>query len=109
MSLEGCTALITGASAGLGWEFARQLAGRARSLVLVSRREERLSQLGNELTGRRAGLNVHIRKADLANRVQVDELAAWLERERIEVDFLINNAGLGDLGDFATSDPERNE
>ena len=109
MKLEGCTALITGASAGLGWEFARQLASRARSLVLVSRREERLSDLGNDLIGRRATLNVHIRKADLADGAHVDELAAWLEREKIEVDFLINNAGLGDLGDFATSDPERNE
>jgi uncharacterized protein len=108
MKIEGCTALITGASAGLGWEFARQLAGRARSIILVARREEKLSELHAALSAGRPEMNIHVRKADLADPAQVDELAAWLEREKIGVDFLINNAGLGDLGEFATSDPERN-
>ena len=109
MKIDNCNALITGASAGIGLEFARQLAGRAQSLILVARREERLSELRDELTGNHPGLTVHIRKIDLANLSQVEELIAWLEREKIDVDLLINNAGLGDLGPFATSDPARNE
>ena len=52
MKLKGCHALITGASAGLGWEFASQLAGQADSLVLVARRKERLEELQRELMER---------------------------------------------------------
>jgi short-subunit dehydrogenase len=109
MKIDNCNALITGASAGIGREFARQLAGRARSLILVARREERLSELRDELTGNHPGLTVHIHKTDLADLSQIDELAKWLEREKIDVDLLINNAGLGDLGPFGTSDPACNE
>ena len=105
MKIKGCCALITGASAGLGREFARQLAGHAGSMVLVARREERLHELRDELTRRDPNLNVHIRRIDLANPAEVDELMAWLEREKIEVDLLINNAGVGDFGPFATIDP----
>jgi len=109
MKIDNCSALITGASAGIGHEFARQLAGRARSLILLARREERLNELRNELKGQHPNLHVHIRKTDLADLAQMKELVAWLEREKIDVDLLINNAGLGDLGPFATSDPIRNE
>ena len=105
--VAGCCALITGASAGIGREFARQLAGRAGSLVLVARRLERLEELRDELTKKNPNLNVHCRAADLSQSNQVDELCAWLEREKITVDFLINNAGLGDRGSFVTSDPQR--
>jgi short-subunit dehydrogenase len=109
MKLEGCSALITGASAGIGREFARQLAGRGRSLILVARREQKLNELREDLKQQHPNLTVHIRKADLADPTQLKELVAWLEREKIDVDLLINNAGLGDLGPFATSDPIRNE
>src|SRR5437660_7554635 len=109
MKIDNYNALITGASAGIGREFARQLAGRRRSLILVARREERLSEFRDELTRNHPGLTVHIHKADLANLSQIDELAKWLEREKIQIDLLINNAGLGDLGPFATSDLERVE
>jgi uncharacterized protein len=109
MRLDNCSALVTGASAGIGTEFARQLAGRARSLVLVARREERLNELRDELTRRDPNLNAHVRKTDLADLGQVDELVAWLENEKVDVDLLINNAGLGDYGSFATSDPARND
>src|SRR5437016_9288008 len=109
MKIDNYNALITGASAGIGREFARQLVGRARSLILVARREERLSELRDELTRNHLGITVHIRKMDIANLSQVEELIAWLEREKIEVDLLINNAGLGDTGAFATSDPIRNK
>jgi len=109
MRLDDTNALITGASSGLGREFARQLAGRARSLVLVARREQRLSELRGKLTQHHPNLVVHIRETDLADLAQLKELVAWLEREKINVDLLINNAGLGDSGPFATSDLKRNE
>lgn len=105
--LEGCSALITGASAGIGREFARQLAGRAQSLVLVARRQERLEELRDELTKRDSSLKVHIRAVDLSDDRAVIELFDWLERERIPIDLLINNAGLGDVGPFATSELQR--
>ena len=66
MKLENCNALITGASAGIGREFARQLAGRARSMILVARRDERLIELAEQMKREHPKLVVHIRKADLA-------------------------------------------
>src|SRR5216684_9136558 len=109
MKLDGCNALITGASAGIGREFAQQLAGRARTLVLVARREERLNELRDELRNRNAKLSVHVRVVDLCDKRQIDDLIASLEQAKIDIDLLINNAGLGDYGSFATSDPERND
>ena len=103
----GASVLITGASAGIGREFARQLAGRAGSLVLVARRRERLEELRDELTKRDPNLNVHIREADLSDERAVVDLVEWLEREKIAIDLLINNAGLGDRGAFATSQTKR--
>jgi uncharacterized protein len=105
--VAGCCALITGASAGIGREFARQLAGRAGSLVLIARRLERLEELRDELTKKDPNLNIHCRAVDLSQASEVEELCAWLEREKIAVDFLINNAGLGDHGSFATAEPQR--
>jgi len=109
MILDGCRALITGASAGIGREFARQLAGRARSFVLVARHEQKLNDLRDELRRAHPNLNVHIQETDLADSVQLKNLITWLDCEKIDVDLLINNAGLGDIGSFVTSDPRRNE
>lgn len=103
----GASALITGASAGIGREFARQLAGRAGSLVLVARRLDRLEELRDQLTKTDPNLNIYIRAVDLSQPSAVGELCAWLEREKIAIDFLINNAGLGDRGSFVTSEPQR--
>lgn len=109
MNLDGCTALISGASAGIGREFARQLAARARTLVLIARREQRLNELRDELRNGSPQLTVHVRIVDLCNKSQIDELVGWLEQNRIEIDLLVNNAGLGDYGGVATSDPKRND
>lgn len=109
MKIDGCSALITGASAGIGREFARQLGSRARSLVLVARRGQRLNELRDELRNRNPQLNVHVHGVDLYEKGQIDGLIAWLEQEKIDIDFLINNAGLGDYGSFATSDPGRDD
>ncbi|PYL59935.1 MAG: hypothetical protein DMF24_11730 [Verrucomicrobia bacterium] len=68
MKLKNCSALITGASSGIGREFARQLANRARKIVLVARRSERLADLRDELLNRNPNLDVHVRVADLADR-----------------------------------------
>ena len=105
MTLDNCSAVITGASAGIGREFARQLASRARLLVLVARRRDRLEQLRTELVAGNPTLLVNIREADLSNLEQTMQLAAVLTNEPI--DFLINNAGLGDHGPFTKADPTR--
>jgi short-subunit dehydrogenase len=76
-------------------------------LVVVARRLDRLEELRDELTRRDPNVNVHVRPADLSKLSEVEELTAWLERENIAVDFLINNAGLGDRGAFATGDLQR--
>ncbi len=104
---EGCTALVTGASSGLGAEFARQLAPRASVLVLVARRNDRLESLRAELGEKFPDLSVLIYAADLAIEEKRDELAVWLHDQGIRVDFLINNAGLGDHGEFQVSEWER--
>jgi len=109
MKLDDCKALITGASSGIGCEFARQLAGRARSMILVARRDERLIELADQLQREHPKLLVHIRKVDLADLGQLRAFFEWLDRENLEVDVLINNAGLGDSGPFAQSDRDRNK
>jgi len=107
MKINGCNALITGASAGIGREFARQLATRVRTLVLVARREQRLNELRDELRNQNAQLNLHVRVVDLSDKSQIDELVRWLQENKIDIDFLINNAGIGDQGPFATIEPGR--
>ena len=108
MKLDDCNALITGASAGIGREFARQLAGSARSMILVARRDERLIELADHLKREHPMLAVHVRKADLGDLRQLQDFLESLDREKLEIDLLINNAGLGDSGPFAQSDPDRN-
>jgi short-subunit dehydrogenase len=68
-----------------------------------------LNELRDELTQHYPDVAVYVRKTNLADLAQMNELLAWLDNERIDVDLLINNAGLGDSGNFATSDPLRNE
>ena len=109
MKLDDCNALITGASAGIGREFARQLASRARSMILVARRDERLIELADRLKREHPKLVVHVRKVDLADLGQLRTFLESLDRDKLEVDLLINNAGLGDSGPFAGSDPDRNK
>jgi len=105
--LEGCHALVTGASAGIGREFARQLGGRAAKLVLVARRKERLEELRAELLGRHPALQIEIRPTDLSQSTEVDELISWAAMQKPAIDLLINNAGLGDFGSIASADPKR--
>ena len=99
-----CTALITGASAGIGREIARQLAPLAGTLVLVARRKDRLESLRDELRGINPDLRVEIRTVDLSIPAEVDALCEFLRGSGAELDFLINNAGFGDSGTFETSE-----
>ncbi|MGI9114434.1 MAG: hypothetical protein DLM52_09160 [Chthoniobacterales bacterium] len=105
MTLDNCTAVITGASAGIGAELARQLAPRAKTLVLVARRRDRLESLRDRLIAVNRTLSIETRETDLSNIEETMELARWLAEEPI--DFLVNNAGLGDLGAFAKAEPQR--
>ncbi|RYD72576.1 MAG: SDR family oxidoreductase [Verrucomicrobiaceae bacterium] len=104
-SFHGCTALITGASSGIGREIARQLAPQARELILVARRMDRLEELRKELA--RPGLSVQCHSVDVANE---QDLAAFLQKVQAfetPVDFLINNAGVGDHGFFEKTEWSR--
>lgn len=109
LKLDGCTALITGASAGIGREFARQLAPRAGALVLVARRADRLEELRHQLVRENPGLPVDARIADLAEPDEITRVIEWLDDQAIEVDLLINNAGVGDHGIFVTGESARVE
>ncbi len=99
-----CTALITGASAGIGREMARQLAPLAGTLVLVARRMDRLETLRAELLAINPELRVQCRSVDLSQRAEVAALCDSLKEESLELDFLINNAGFGDSGTFESSE-----
>lgn len=107
MNFQDCTVLITGASAGIGREFARQLAGRAGEIVLVARRADRLEELRDELRRSQPDLRVQVRATDLSDPAAIEGLCEGLEREKVSIDLLINNAGLGDTGPFSMSQPAR--
>ncbi|MCX8492842.1 MAG: SDR family NAD(P)-dependent oxidoreductase [Chthoniobacterales bacterium] len=106
-TIKDCTALITGATAGLGAEFARQLASVASRLILVGRREERLSSLSDALKILHPNLRIDCFKADLSQSTERERLTAWIIREEVPLNLLINNAGLGELGPFDSADWER--
>jgi len=103
----GCTALITGASSGIGEAFARRLAPVARYLILIARREDRLETLRRELEASHPTVRVITRSCDLTDPGATESLVRWLADENFEIDLLVNNAGLGDHGHFATADWER--
>jgi short-subunit dehydrogenase len=106
-TIRGSTALITGATAGLGAEFARQLAPVASRLILVGRREERLNELAASLRKSAPQVRLDPFKADLALPSERERLAAWIIREEIPLTLLVNNAGLGDLGPFDNAEWKR--
>jgi short-subunit dehydrogenase len=100
MKLAGCSALITGASSGLGAEFARQLAPQATSLVLTARREEEMNALAHELQAKHPALRIAVIPCDLADAEQRAQLPGHVASLGFRVNLLINNAGLGDYGPF---------
>lgn len=93
-------ALVTGASSGIGAEFAKALSARGYELVLVARRAERLQQLASELPG-----SAHVIACDLVS--DAASLAGKVKDAGLEVDLLVNNAGFGTHGRFAQIDAAR--
>ena len=104
-SLDKCRAVITGASSGLGAEFARQLAPRAELLVLVARRLEALEEVRRGLPA--GGARVECCAADLGTEAGRAVLLAFLDAKGLCPSLWINNAGLGDYGPFASSAVEK--
>ena len=94
-------ALVTGASAGLGVEFARQLSKRGHRLVLAARRKERLEELAKELGNARA-VAIDLSKSNASAKLMAD-----IEDNGETVDLLVNNAGFGLIGRFAKLDAKR--
>jgi short-subunit dehydrogenase len=91
--------LVTGASSGIGAEFARALRRRGESVVLVARRQDRLAALCSELGGEPGAVAI---AADLAREGAADELREQLDDRGLAVDGLVNCAGLGLTGPFAS-------
>ncbi|WP_345438777.1 SDR family NAD(P)-dependent oxidoreductase [Microbacterium gilvum] len=106
MTVAPRTVLITGASSGLGAEFARRFAARGSALVLVARREDRLQSLADDLR-RDHGAEVHVLPADLAQEGAARALRERLDAEGLRIDGLVNNAGFGVRGPAAMTDPVR--
>lgn len=90
------TALVTGASSGIGAEMARELARRGHGLVLVARRAERLQELAEELADR--GVRIEVLPTDLADGSERAGLPQRVDELGLEVDVLVNNAGLSTTG-----------
>jgi short-subunit dehydrogenase len=96
-------ALITGASAGLGLEFAKLFAADKHDLVLVARRKDRLDALAAELT-QAHGIKVEVIAADLMDAGAPQQVLDAVKRSGLEVGFLVNNAGFGNNGPFAQAE-----
>jgi short-subunit dehydrogenase len=105
--LEGSTALVTGASSGIGREIARQLAARGvAKLALVARRRDRLEDLARELKGAHPAIQVHLEARDLGVPAQVEAAAAGAEAALGPIDVLVNCAGFGNFALYDSADPK---
>lgn len=100
MNLKGKTALVTGASSGMGVEFAKQLAAMGADLVITARRADRLEKVAAGIAAAH-GVKVTVVALDLAREGAARELFAKTEGAGIRIDVFINNAGVGLYGDFA--------
>ena len=107
-SFAGKWALITGASSGLGLEFADLLAAQKVNLVLVARRQEPMEKLASDLR-RKYGVDVLVEAIDLASPGAASRLKSSLDARPVAIDILLNNAGYGLHGDFLETPIERTE
>jgi short-subunit dehydrogenase len=94
--IDGGTVLVTGASAGIGYELAVQLAPRARTLILLARRAGRLEDLRASLLAGHPQLQVVTLPVDLSDEADVDRALAEAGEQTGAIDVLVNNAGVGD-------------
>ena len=102
-------ALITGASSGLGLEYARQLAPHVETLILVARRDHLLTEIAQKLVTHHPALRVKTIPCDLADSAGRNHLLNSLSQAELYPDCLLNNAGMGDYGEFRTSDWKKTE
>ena len=105
MQPNGDVALITGASSGIGVEFARVLAARGVDLIVTARRVDRLEQLRRELESGH-GVRVAVIGQDLADPDAVERLVVGVQELGLDVSILVNNAGLGYYGPVVEQDPD---
>src|SRR5438552_5307907 len=105
-SVAGKWALITGASSGLGLEFADLLAARMVNLVLAARRQEPMEKLASDLR-RKYGIDVLVEPIDLASPGAAGRLKSSLDARSVAIDILVNNAGYGLHGDFLETPIDR--
>ncbi|MFJ4964021.1 SDR family NAD(P)-dependent oxidoreductase [Streptomyces sp. NPDC088729] len=105
MTYRGTTALITGASSGLGVEFARQWARLGADVVLVARRRDRLDALADDLVARHR-ITATVVDADLARPGAGQRLHTELTDRNVSVQTVVNNAGFGGYGPFREQDPD---
>ena len=103
-AIDGGTILVTGASSGIGMAIARLVAPRAKTIVLVARRVDRLEELKRALLEHRSSLRVEVIPCDLSSREEVAKLVAEIGERGVEVDVLVNNAGVGMMGMFERAD-----
>ena len=103
MSELKMTALVTGASGGIGEELARLFAADGHNLVLVARSRDKLSALAEELSDKH-NVNARVLPADLARAEAPREIFEELQSDAVTVDALVNNAGIGSYGLFAETD-----
>jgi len=108
MAAERKTALVTGASSGIGAELARIHAEHGGDLIVVARRQEQLDQIKAELE-KAHGVTVHVLPKDLTQADAPRQIHDELQARGVPVDYLINNAGFGYLGLFHEQDWARNE
>ncbi len=101
---KGWTIFITGASAGLGREFARQWAREAGRLVLVARRTDRLEQVKEDLLSINSTLQIDLLTYDISVPEEMVRLMNWCDENQVHADLLLNNAGLGDYGVYELTD-----
>lgn len=92
--------LITGASSGLGWELAQVCAQKGENLLLIARRKERLDELKN-LIQKDHEVKIDVYDCDIALEANRTKLFAYVEQQKYEISFLVNNAGLGCNGIFS--------
>lgn len=104
---DGMTILITGGSSGFGREFARQLAPHAGRLLLVALDQEGLDDTRESLLAHHPRLEIQTFAVDLADSGARKNFCQSLAQSELPIHFLINNAGLGDVGRFISSDPAK--
>ena len=100
------TALVTGASGGIGKSFAEKLAVKKTNLIIVARSEDKLNALAQQLQ-QQYNIQVEVIVKDLSETSAPQEIFDAVQAKGLSVDMLINNAGFGDYGEFSQTDGDR--